>query len=232
MRSSNRLTATRSIPRYRIYLLAGYSLLLIISCIDPPYPEQLMLQHIPTVVCLVALALLHRFVELSRSSFVCLLAFLLLHLVGARYIYSFVPYDAWALSIFGSSISEIFGWQRNHYDRLVHFCYGLLLVLPAREILRRYSSLTWIMSSYVAVEFVMASSMVYELAEWGIALLLSPDAAEGYNGQQGDMWDAQKDMALASVGAILGILLSRRRVGQPEGADSPSSLASAEQTVL
>ena len=60
----------------------------------------------------------------------------------------------------------------------------------------------------MAVMAVMCTSLVYEWAEWGIALMLSPDAAEAYNGQQGDVWDAQKDMALASLGALIAMCVT------------------------
>jgi putative membrane protein len=60
-----------------------------------------------------------------------LFLFLVFHEIGAHYTYSEVPYDQWAIAIFGRSVNEIFGWQRNHYDRLVHFSYGLLLTRAA-----------------------------------------------------------------------------------------------------
>ena len=138
-----------------------------VSFIAPPYPDQLLLQHIPTAIALLGLAMLHRFVDISRAAFICMIAFLCLHLVGARYIYSYVPYDSWSESLFGVGISELLGWRRNNYDRLVHFGYGLLLVRPALEILRDRLRLSPRMSRYVAVEFIMASSMVYELADGG-----------------------------------------------------------------
>lgn len=89
---------------------------------------------------------------------------------------------------------------------MVHFAYGLLLVVPAKEFIEKgikiRSGAVW----WFAWEFIMATSMLYELAEWLVAILLSPEAAEAYNGQQGDMWDAQKDMGLATLGALLTIL--------------------------
>lgn len=60
----------------------------------------------------------------SLNDSYCLVVFLWLHILGARYIYSFVPYDDWSRSVLGSGISEWFGWERNHYDRLVHLCFG------------------------------------------------------------------------------------------------------------
>src|SRR3569832_164127 len=103
------------------------------SCIRPPYPSELVLQHIPTVVAVVGLVFADHRWRFSLASFAQVLAFLGLHLLGARYLYSNVPYDDWTGAIFGAEISTRFGWERNHYDRLVHLAYGLLLVGPCRE---------------------------------------------------------------------------------------------------
>lgn len=134
-----------------------------------------------------------------------LVGFLALHAIGARYIYSYVPYDQWSQHLCGVTISSVFGWERNHYDRLVHFSFGLLLAHPTREIFERNELARGIWSRYFALEFIIAASAVYELAEWFVAILFAPDWADRYLGQQGDMWDAQKDMALASCGAIIAL---------------------------
>lgn len=61
----------------------------------------------------------------------------------------------------------------------------------------------------MALEFILATSAVYEIAEWLVAVTLAPDWADHYNGQQGDVWDAQKDMALAALGAAVGLLVTK-----------------------
>lgn len=175
------------------------------SFIGSPFQEQLPLQHVPTALALALFLLYAKRYPLSLISFICLMGFLLVHTLGARYIYSNVPYDQWALSIFGKSISEMFGWTRNHYDRFVHFSYGIFFFIPAREILVKYIGIGEKRATYFALEFVMASSLIYEIVEWLLGLVVAPDIADAYNGQQGDMWDSQKDMALATLGAILTI---------------------------
>lgn len=184
------------------------------SCFNPPYPHQLLLQHIPTALGLALVVWFMRRHPLSNRSFAAVLGFTLLHALGARYLYTYVPYDAWSTSLFGVSISELFGFHRNHYDRLIHFTFGLLIAAVMREIGARHLGLSRRMAAYVAVEFVMACSMFYEVAEWLVAVFLSAGVAEAYNGQQGDMWDAQKDMALAMLGALvtIGVGAIRRRV--------------------
>jgi len=193
--------------KYKLIFLCAFLIFTLLLCISPPYPEQLVLQHIPTVVLLLLLHTNRRLLTLSSFSYTLVMIFLGLHVIGARYIYSYVPYDEWCTSVFGFSLSEKLHTTRNHYDRLTHFSYGLLMVFPLRELLLRFTKASRTFINYVAVEFVMASSMIYELIEWMIAIVLSPESAEAYNGQQGDMWDAQKDMAFAACGAIIAITI-------------------------
>ncbi|MES1245028.1 MAG: DUF2238 domain-containing protein [Acidobacteriota bacterium] len=197
---------------YQRLLLSTGAVLLVLGCIGAPYPEQMYLQHIPTVVALVALAASSRWYPLSNAAFTCLILFLLLHILGARYIYSYVPYDEWLRALVGTDLISIFYFQRNHYDRLVHFAFGLLWVLPVREVCVRYFKVPRRFAFYVAFEFVLSASALYELFEWGLTMVLSPNDADAYNGQQGDMWDAHKDMALAVLGSVvaLGFLYLRR----------------------
>lgn len=197
------------------FLLALLTLALLASCIAPPYPQEMFLQHLPTVALLLSLPWIARRVPLSDASFACLAAFLLFHVLGARYIYSNVPYDEWSETLFGAPLSAVFGFERNHYDRLVHFCFGLLWVRPVQEICVHRFGVPRRFAWYTAFEFVLAFSMLYELFEWGLALALSPESADAYNGQQGDMWDAQKDMSLALVGAVLALAVAVAAVRRP-----------------
>jgi len=175
------------------------------SCIAPPYLQFLLMQHVPTVLAALLLAYISNRVIISRSSFSSIVAFLCLHTLGARYLYSYTPYDVWSESILGININEIFGFQRNHYDRLVHFSYGLLLVVPVQEFERRYLRLSMVISAVLAIEFIIATSACYELLEWLVAVIFTPAWAEQFLGQQGDIFDAQKDTALATLGAIVSI---------------------------
>ncbi len=171
--------------------------------INQPFPDVAPLHHIPTVLLLIAAPFLLKKWPLSNGALACIVLFFLLHTLGGRYTYTNTPYDAWAQALIGSDLSSIFGWTRNHYDRLVHFSFGFLSVYPALQILRRYAAVSRTLGIYVAVEFVMGISAIYEVIEWLLSLLLAGDAVEAYNGQQGDPWDAQKDMALAFLGAMM-----------------------------
>ena len=179
------------------------------------------LQHAPTVVLLAVLPLVSRRWPLSNAAFACVVGFLLLHTVGARYIYSYVPYDRWLSTLMGLDLSSTLGWRRNHYDRLVHFFFGLLWARPVFEVSVRHLGIPRRVAYYTAVEFLLAFSALYELFEWGLTMVLSPQDAGAYNGEQGDLWDAQKDVSLALLGALLGVtvLLVSARRARLRGAD-------------
>jgi putative membrane protein len=163
------------------------------------------MQHVPTILGALLLAYLSNRFVIGPCSFSSIIVFLCLHTLGARYLYSYVPYDDWSEKLLGINLSEVFGFQRNHYDRLVHFSYGLLLAVPVQEFERRYLRLSKAWSSVLALEFIIATSASYELIEWLVAVVFTPHWAEQFLGQQGDIFDAQKDTALATVGAVVSI---------------------------
>lgn len=162
-----------------------------------------VLHHLPVVALVIWLVARGRHHPMSNLSYIFILIFLCLHLFGAHYLYSNVPYDRWSENIFGVTISETFGFERNHYDRLVHFFFGVCFVLPLRELTARSIRPRGAWLHILPVILIIACSTIYELAEWGLATIVSPETAEKYNGQQGDIWDPHWDTLLATVGAIL-----------------------------
>jgi putative membrane protein len=186
------------------HVMVAFLALWALSCVRLPYPKYFAMQHVPTVLAVVALTMAEKKQLVDRPGFALVIAFMVLHLLGARYLYSFVPYDAWSQSLFGFRITDYFGFERNHYDRLVHFCFGILIVYPIWRFSERQLHLRGWWVAGLAVSMVMAASAVYEIGEWATAMTFAPEWAEAYNGQQGDVWDAQRDMALAGIGAILG----------------------------
>ncbi|MFF5290360.1 DUF2238 domain-containing protein [Paractinoplanes globisporus] len=189
--------------RYR-WTLAAFFAVVAATWWHPIHPAEQAMHHSLTLVGLVALLVVQRARPLPYASFLLILIFLALHSVAARWIYSFVPYDDWTSALFGVRISDVFGWQRNNFDRLVHLSYGLCFGPVIFRALRDRTR--W--APMLAVDIVLSTSALYELFEWSIAMTLAPGAAEAYNGQQGDMWDAQKDMAIATTGAVIGVTLA------------------------
>lgn len=145
-----------------------------------------------------------RRVPLSRTANSLIAGFLLLHAIGAHYTYSEVPYRDWLHALgFSSDISG-----RNHFDRLVHFLYGLLLAMPVRELCGRLLPLPRGLGYLLPFLLLGSGSMLYEWIEWGAAMVFGGELGVAYVGSQGDPWDAQKDMLLASSGAMLALLLT------------------------
>lgn len=193
--------------RYQRVVFLLFLVFFVGSCIKPPYLQFLLMQHALTIPAALLLVYLSNRFDISRLGFTSIIVFLCLHTLGARYLYSYVPYDVWSEYLLGINISESFGFQRNHYDRVVHFSYGLLLAIPILEFERRHLRLSLALSSVLAVECIIATSASYELIEWLVAITFTPEWADQFLGMQGDIFDAQKDMALATAGAILSVTI-------------------------
>jgi putative membrane protein len=121
--------------------------------------------------------------------------------VGAHYTYAHVP--------IGYRVSELFGWERNQYDRFGHFMQGVVPALLFRELLLRTSPLVrgkWLFA--IVSSICLAFSACYEFVEWWAAVVFGGGATE-FLGTQGDPWDSQWDMFLAFVGSILSQIVLR-----------------------
>lgn len=193
--------------------LALLAVALVAAQIAQPYPEVAPLHHIPTLVLLAAAPWLLKRWPISNASLGCVVVFFLLHTLGGRYTYSNLPYEEWYRGLTCSDLAAITGWQRNHYDRLVHLAFGMLSVMPVADV-ARLGGLARRGALWAALAFVLSISCLYEIVEWLLGIVAAGEMADQYNGQQGDIWDAQKDMALAFLGALLsiGVLALRGRV--------------------
>ena len=164
------------------------------------------LENALVVVAVVALAASYRRLRFSRVSYVLIFVFLCIHEVGAHYTYAKVPYNDWFMAVTGRTFNETVGWERNNFDRVVHFLYGLLLAYPLREVFLRVAAVRGFWGYFLPLDFTASTSMLFELFEWVAALLAGGDLGIAYLGAQGDVWDAHKDMALASAGALLAMV--------------------------
>ncbi len=202
----------KAVPVAQRRMILALAFAIVFANIAQPYPDLAPLQHGPTIALILAAPWLLRRWPLSTPAVACIWLFLLIHTLGARWIYSYVPYDDWARAVSGHDISSLLGATRNGYDRLVHFGFGALLTLPLSEIAQRRGGLrpTWALAFAFAA--IGLGSALYEIFEWLLTILAAGETADYYNGQQGDVWDAQKDMAAAQIGsAIACIALLRRR---------------------
>lgn len=194
----------------RLVKLLGalFLLLWVVLAIKPLYREDWMVENVLVLLLVPLLAAGYRKHLFSRLSWVMIFVFMCVHEVGAHYTYSKVPYDEWCRSLTGHTINEFFGWERNHFDRLIHFIYGLLLAYPFREIFLRIAKARGFWGYFLPLDLTMSTSMLFELLEWLAAEVLGGDLGQAYLGTQGDIWDAHKDMALASLGAIIAMLIT------------------------
>ena len=184
---------------------------IIMMYISPSKREYLYLNNIGTLFLLFLMIVDIKKDLLSKLGFIGLLMFSVSHSFGSCYLYQYVPYNEWMIYLFDFNFDSFFGFERNHYDRLVHFLFGVLLLPASRDLIMKLSRFNPKQALMVAFLSIQAFSMLYELFEWGISVALSEGAADSYNGQQGDMWDAHKDMALAMLGSILTFFLLRKK---------------------
>jgi len=138
----------------------------------------------------------------SNLSYGLFTLFMTLHLTGAHYTYAETPFGFWLM--------EWLDLSRNHFDRLVHFAYGLLCAHPLYELLRRLAHTSRRWSGFFTVTMVIGFSGFYEVIEMLVAMVVSPELGQAYLGTQGDNWDAQKDMGLALLGAIIAVAIILR----------------------
>ena len=155
-----------------------------------------LLENGPTFIAVPLAVVGYRRHRLSNRAYVQATIFLMLHSIGAHYTYSEVPLGAW--------VRDALGLGRNHYDRVVHCSFGLLMLRPIRELgFRPGHEPGPVALFYFTVAGVALWSLVYEVVEWAVAAIVDPAAGTAYLGTQGDVWDAEKDMGLALLGGIV-----------------------------
>jgi len=171
-----------------------------VTAINPLYPKDWLLENLLVFIYGALLVATYRHFQFSNLSYLLFGVFLSLHLLGAHYTYAETPFGFW--------IQTLFGFERNHYDRLVHFAFGFLLAYPIREILLRKSGTNRAWSFFIAINCIVAFSAIYEILEAIAATLVSPELGAAYLGIQGDEWDSQKDTFLAFIGAVIAMLIT------------------------
>lgn len=179
-----------------------------VLAIAPNDRHDWILENVLLVAAIAFLAATYKSFPLSRVSYTLIFVFLCLHTIGAHYTYAEVPYDAWFERLTGHTFNSLVGWERNNFDRIVHFSYGLLLAYPIREVFLRVANVRGFWGYFLPLDLTMSTSMLYELIEWAVAEVFGGDLGMAYLGTQGDIWDAHKDMALASLGALIAMCVT------------------------
>jgi len=200
----------RSLPhrKYLLILSLVFAVWWALLAIRPSDRHVWMVENALALAAAAFLVGTHKKLLLSRVSYTLIFVFMCLHQVGAHYSYAEVPYDAWFQSLTGRSFDGLVGWERNNFDRVVHFSYGLLLAYPIREVFLRIASVRGFWGYFLPLDLTLSTSALYELIEWGAALVVGGDLGQAYLGTQGDEWDAHKDMALAALGALISMCIT------------------------
>ncbi len=186
-------------------LIGLFAVFWVALAIHPHDRSDWLLENLLLVVFVAALVASRRALPLSRISYTLIWLFLLLHTVGAHYTYSLVPWSQWLQTVGLPAPAE---GGRNHFDRVVHFLYGLLLAYPIREVFLRVADLRGFWGYFFPFDVTLSTSVLYELMEWASAEVFGGDLGVAFLGTQGDMWDAQKDMALAGLGALAAMAVT------------------------
>jgi len=200
-------------------LLGLYVIVWIVTAIDPLHPDDWLLENLLVFTFIPLLIFTYKRFPLSDMSYVLIALFMILHSVGAHYTYAEVPFGFW--------LKDTFHLSRNHYDRIVHFSFGLLMAYPIREVFLRVAHTRGFWAYYLPLDVTLAFSGLYEIIEWFAAAATNPELGAAYLGTQGDQWDAQKDMGLAATGALVcmvitSVIRSLRRTSRPGDGVSPN----------
>jgi putative membrane protein len=191
-----------------IGLLTWYLGLSLWAAYAPADRQFWMLASVLPGLFVLILVATHRLMPLSHTSYLLITLYLTLHTIGTHYTYAQMPAGTW--------LEGVLHLGRNHYDRLVHFCFGFLLTYPVEELFRLATRVRGWLLYYLPVMTILGLSGLWEIIESWVARSVHPEAGITYLGSQGDVWDAQKDMEAALYGALLCvgllfILRMRRR---------------------
>lgn len=182
-------------------MLAWLLLVWIWAAINPFSRQDWLLENLLVFLSTFVLLVTYRKFAFSLQSYWLFTFFMTLHLIGSHYTYAEAPIGYW--------IQGALDLSRNHYDRVVHFSFGLLLASAFREIIERHITATRLWINILTLSVVLSFSTIYELMEMIAAIIVNPDLGSAFLGTQGDEWDAQKDTGVAFLGAILSVLIRR-----------------------
>ena len=199
-------TPSKSYPLILLGLFLVWSTFL---AIRPVNRSDWLLENVLVIIGILLLFLSYKRFQFSHLSYTLIFIFLCSHEIGSHYTYAEVPYENWFKSAINYSLNAQLGWERNHYDRLVHFLWGLLFFLPAYEISIQVIKARGIWSYLLPLGFMMSSSLIYEEIEWAAASIFGGELGMTYLGIQGDIWDAHKDSLMAIIGALLAMMIMK-----------------------
>ena len=188
-------------------LLLAAALVWLWSAYEPIDMHTWMIEQVATLIAAVIVLWLGRSVHFDSLSRVNFFLLFCIHTLGTHYTYSLTPYPEFSELLFGSSPNDWFNWQRNHYDRFVHFAFGALMYHPIKQALAPRLRQQKPPVHWLSGHIIVSVSALYELLEWAAAIIFGGDMGIAYLGTQGDIWDAQIDIALGGLGWMVACLM-------------------------
>ena len=186
------------VNRFPVAILAGYLILSVVLAIHPHDRATWWAENIPIWMIVAALVATHRRFQFSNVAHLMMSVLVYLHTIGGYFTFELVPFDF---------VTDFFGFERNHYDRVAHFAVGFYAYAIVEFLwAKRLSPSKWVVSLF-AVFAIFTVAATYEIVEWIYAALSDPEAGAAFLGSQGDIWDAQKDMLADGLGGIVAVLL-------------------------
>jgi putative membrane protein len=184
--------------RFLHWICVAAGLAFLLAAFHPDTVFDWALENTLVFILVPILIYTYRKLPFSDLSYLLILAYLCIHEWGAHYKYSDVPLGEW--------MKVWLHTQRNHYDRVAHFSFGLLLSYPFQEVFMRMAKVGGMWRYYLPIEATLSFSAIYEMLEAGSASILSPQRLEEFVGMQGDPWDSQEDMLMAGLGSIVAMI--------------------------
>ncbi|HBA60117.1 MAG TPA: DUF2238 domain-containing protein [Elusimicrobia bacterium] len=174
-------------------LLGLYILEFVVLGVSPYSRDVWVAENTPIVLIVLFLAGMYRNFRFSNTSYLMMSVLIFMHTVGGHYTFELVPFGY---------VSDLFGFSRNHYDRIAHFSVGFYAYPIAEYLYRKGLTASKGLMAFTGVTAIFTVAAVYEVFEWLYAVSADPAAGIAVLGSQGDIWDAQKDMLSDGLGAV------------------------------
>jgi putative membrane protein len=192
---------------YPLWLLAAFAVIFVALGAAPYDRGVWALENLLIAIALSLFIATRRILRFSDLSYTLLFLFFIVHEIGAHYTYARVPYAEWIARLTGGSVNLLRAGERNDYDRVIHFSYGLLVLLPAVELLRYAAPPRGVWQWLLPPFFILSHAALYEQIEWAATLVFGSEVGSTYLGAQGDVWDSEKDVLMAVLGSLLALAI-------------------------
>jgi putative membrane protein len=187
--------------RWHRALALGFGAWWLAMAIAPVHRFDWFLENLLIAAAVLLVWRLYPHLRISNAALTVMALFLSFHVLGSHYTYAEAPPGYW--------LEDAFHLHRNHYDRVIHFSFGLLMFWPLREISSQVIGAKGKWVDLIALLFIISMSALYEAIEWITALIVNSDAGDVFLGTQGDFFDAQKDHTMAITGGVLSFVTAK-----------------------